>query len=142
MAMNKILVPIDASPGAKRALEVAVEIAAPNPDAHLELVYVVPIPLLDESQTVSFKAILDMMLSDGETLLAQAKEETGDVGDRVDTILLKGVNPASELLKLIDQSDYDLVVIGNRGLSGLKEYMGSISHKVLHGSNVPVLIAK
>ena len=83
-----------------------------------------------------------MMMTDGENLLEQAKEEAGDMSDRVETLLLKGVNPASELLKLLDQGDYDLVVIGNRGLSGLKEYMGSVSHKVLHGSKVPVLIAK
>ncbi|MFR5195727.1 MAG: universal stress protein [Eggerthella lenta] len=32
--------------------------------------------------------------------------------------------------------------MGNRGLSGLKEYMGSVSHKLLHASPIPVLIAK
>ena len=57
-------------------------------------------------------------------------------------MLITGTNPATEIVKLIDQGDYDLVVIGNRGLSGMKEYMGSVSHKVLHGSSVPVLIAK
>ena len=34
------------------------------------------------------------------------------------------------------------MVIGSRGLSGIKAYLGSVSHKVLNGSKVSVLIAK
>ena len=66
MKINKVLVAVDESEGARRALELAEALAAPDPDMHLDLVYVVPIPLLDESQTASFKDILDMMISDGE----------------------------------------------------------------------------
>ena len=62
--------------------------------------------------------------------------------ERADALLLTGVNPANELIKLIKERDYDLVIIGNRGLSGVQEYLGSVSHKVLHGSPVSVLIAK
>ena len=59
-----------------------------------------------------------------------------------DALLLTGVSPANELIKLIEQRGYDLVVIGSRGLSGVQEYLGSVSHKVLHGSTAPVLVAK
>ena len=55
---------------------------------------------------------------------------------------MTGVSPATELVKLIEQRNYDLVIIGNRGLSGVQEYMGSVSHKVLHGSTVPVLVVR
>ena len=139
MAVNKLLVAYDESEGAERALQMAVEIAEPNPQAHVDIVYVVPIPLLDETQTANFKEILDMMISDGEDVLAEAKEK---VAERADTLILTGVNPATEIVKLVEKSGYDLVIIGNRGLSGLKEYMGSVSHKVLHGANTSVLIAK
>ena len=143
MKINKVLVAVDESEGAKRALEVAEALAAPDPEMHLDLVYVVPIPLLDESQTASFKEILDMMISDGEDVLAKMEEDmTDDVAARTETLLLTGVNPATEIIKLTEQRAYDLVVIGNRGLSGLKEYMGSVSHKVVNGTKVPVLIAK
>ena len=57
-------------------------------------------------------------------------------------LLLTGANPASEILRLADQREYDMIVIGNRGLSGLKEYTGSVSHKVLAGAKVPVLVVK
>ncbi len=142
MAVDSLLVAIDASEGAGRALDLAAGIAALNPEVHIDVVTVIPIPLLDDQQMAAFKSILDMMISDGEDLLAEALERLGDVSDRADTLILTGQSPAAEIIKLIDQRHYDLVVIGNRGLSGLKEYMGSVSHKVLHGSKVPVLIAK
>lgn len=143
MAVNKLLVAFDESEGAHRALEMAASLAEANPDVHVDIAYVVPIPLLDESQMASFKEILDMMISDGEDMLSEASNEMGEsISDRVDSLLLTGTNPATEILKLIDQRKYDLVIVGNRGLSGLKEYLGSVSHKVLHGSKVSVLIAK
>ena len=143
MKINKVLVAVDESEGARRALELAEALAAPDPDMHLDLGYVVPIPLLDESQTASFKDILDMMISDGEDVLTKMEESLGeDVAARTETLLMTGVNPATEIIKLTEQRDYDMVVIGNRGLVGLKEYMGSVSHKVLNGTSLPVLIAR
>ena len=40
----------DESEGADRALAMAASLAAVNPEAHVDVVYVVPIPLLDETQ--------------------------------------------------------------------------------------------
>lgn len=71
MAVNKLLVAFDESEGADRALAMAASLAAVNPEAHVDVVYVVPIPLLDETQMANFKDILDMMISDGEDLLAR-----------------------------------------------------------------------
>ena len=143
MAMDKLLVAYDESEGGDRALAIAADLARVNPQAHVDIVYVIPIPLLDEAQMANFKEILDMMIEDGEDMVAQAQEKMGkDLEDRVDSLLLTGANPATEIVKLVDQRSYDLLIVGNRGLSGLKEYMGSVSHKVLHASKVPVLIAK
>lgn len=143
MAMDKLLVAYDESEGGDRALAIAADLARVNPNAHIDIVYVIPIPLLDEAQMANFKEILDMMIEDGEDLVAQAQEKMGEeLEGRVDSLLLTGTNPATEIVKLVEQRQYDLLVIGNRGLSGLKEYMGSVSHKVLHASRVPVLIAK
>lgn len=143
MAVNNLLVAFDESEGGRRALDMAVSLAEVNPAVHIDIAYVVPIPLLDESQMASFKEILGMMISDGEDLLAEAVADVReDVAARIDSLLLTGTNPATEILKLVDQREYDLVVVGNRGLSGLKEYLGSVSHKILHGSKIPVLVAK
>lgn len=142
MSLNKVLAAVDATDGGKKALDLAVNVTENNPDATVDVVYVVPIPLLDDSQMTSFRSILDMMMDDGKTLLEGLVDECEEAADRLNPLIITGTNPATEIVKLIDQGDYDLVVIGNRGLSGMKEYMGSVSHKVLHGSSVPVLIAK
>lgn len=143
MAVDKLLVAYDGSDGSRHALEMAASIARVNKNAHLDLVYVVPIPLLNADQMTAFQSILDMMVSDGEDLLAAATDELADdVVERTDTLLGTGTNPASELLRLAEQRGYDLIVVGNRGLSGFKEYTGSVSHKVLAGSKIPVLVAK
>ena len=65
-----------------------------------------------------------------------------EVADRTNTLIITGTNPATEIIKLLDKDEYDLMVIGSRGLSGIKAYLGSVSHKVLNGSKISVLIAK
>ncbi|HIT45535.1 MAG TPA: universal stress protein [Candidatus Aphodovivens excrementavium] len=142
MAIKKILVAVDGSDGADRALSMAQAIAAPSAETHVDLVYVVPIPLLDDNQAANFKSILDMMVADGRDLLAEAREKVPEIADRTDTLIITGTNPATEIIKLIEKGEYDLMVIGSRGLSGIKAYLGSVSHKVLNGSNASVLIAK
>ena len=142
MAMNKILAAVDATEGGRRALDLAVEVTDGNPNAQVDVVYVVPIPLLDDSQMTSFRSILDMMMDDGKKLLEEAIGAHEEAADRLNPMLITGTNPASEIIKQANKDGYDLVVIGSRGLSGMKEYVGSVSHKVIHGSDVPVLIAK
>ena len=71
----------------------------------------------------SFRSILEMMMNDGESLLERLVGAYEDAADRLNPLLITGTNPATEIVKLIDQGDYDLVVIGNRGLSGMKEYI-------------------
>lgn len=143
MGANNLLVAYDESEGSRRALQMAADLVEANPAAHLDIVYVVPVPFLSEEQAESFKDIIAMMMSDGEDLLAETVDELGeDVAARSSSLLLMGTNPANEILKLIDQRDYDMVIVGNRGLSGYKEYTGSVSHKILHASKIPVLVVK
>lgn len=142
MGFKKILVAYDDSETAEKALAAAADIARPNLETHVDIVYVAPIPLLSDTQAANLQSITDMMIDDGKKILQDAFDSVEDLDGRVKTLLLTAVSPATELLKLIDTDSYDMVVIGSRGLSGLKEYMGSVSHKVLHGSKVPVLVVK
>lgn len=50
---------------------------------------------------------------------------------------------STEIVKFANDKKFDLVVIGSRGRSGLKEmFLGSTSNAVVHRSQVPVLVIK
>ena len=142
MTIQKILVAYDGSELADKAVDLALDIARPNEEISVDIVSVVPVPFLTETQAVKFQDITEMMIEDGKQVLYLVSDKIADFGDRVDTLLLTGVAPASELLKMTNGGTYDLVVLGNRGLSGIREYMGSVSYRVFHESAIPVLIAK
>ncbi|MBU4317242.1 MAG: universal stress protein [Proteobacteria bacterium] len=80
-----------------------------------------------------------------EQALEKAKQMLLDAGFQEDKIILKANAKKQGIARdIIEESKlgYDLIVIGRRGLSGIKEFiMGSVSQKVLSLSkDVSVLI--
>jgi nucleotide-binding universal stress UspA family protein len=84
-------------------------------------------------------AIVDQAELDAEENLRTAVER---VPSGVSVVTIKGADAARPaLLRLIDDGDYDLIVMGSRGRGALGSIvLGSVSHYVLHHSPVPVLI--
>ena len=144
MTLKKILVAFDGSESSEKALDMAADIAAPNADIQLDIANVVAIPLLSDEQVANFASVLEMMEQDADKLLDQAFERVDSKGleNEVHTLLIKGVDAAAELAKLVEQEGYDMLVVGSRGLSGIKEYLGSVSHKLLGAAGIPVLVVK
>lgn len=63
-------------------------------------------------------------------------------GISVKTLLKKG-HPADIICSVAEDGNFDLVIIGSRGLGGLKELiLGSVSNKVAHCVKKSVLIVK
>jgi nucleotide-binding universal stress UspA family protein len=51
--------------------------------------------------------------------------------------------PSDSIVSYANENEADLIVVGSRDISGLKRLLfGSVSEKVSHHSNIPVLIAK
>ncbi len=51
--------------------------------------------------------------------------------------------PKMKVVELANSNQYDIVVLGTRGLNGLQEMvLGSVSHKVVKRAQIPVLIVK
>lgn len=144
MALEKILVAYDGSEAASAALDLAADIGAGNDEIGIDVVNVVAIPLLSDEQLVSFASVLELMERDAEALLsdAVARLDERDIDNDVETYILNGTDTATEIAKLAEQDDYDIVIIGSRGLGGIKGYLGSVGHKLLSICSKPVLIAK
>ena len=62
-------------------------------------------------------------------ILFEKKISFGDVG--------------SEIIKFANNLNFDIIIIGARGKSVMKEiFLGSVSNYVLHKSKIPILIVK
>ncbi|MEO2212893.1 universal stress protein [Paenibacillus amylolyticus] len=139
---DKIMVAIDKSEITNKLLDATVEIAQ-NKQAQVTLVNVsqdyvsngmtyVPENFLED--------ILNEMEKESLEQLHQAKSKLKSAGINPETVHLKG-DPAHELLNYARDTEQQLIIIGSRGLRGIKEMMlGSVSHKVSQLSSCPVLI--
>jgi nucleotide-binding universal stress UspA family protein len=74
-----------------------------------------------------------------EVILAEAAAAARRSGATVTTHALDQ-SPADALLKVADEVDADLVVVGNRGMHGAKRVLGSVPNTVSHRAHCNVLI--
>lgn len=57
--------------------------------------------------------------------------------------LLKFGSPAKSIISLAKDEQFNLIVVGSRGLSGISEFLlGSVSNTISHAATIPVLIVK
>ena len=59
-----------------------------------------------------------------------------------DLINEKDLDGRDALVYYAKKHDADLIVMGRRGLGGLRGMLGSVSYGVLHGADIPVLTVK
>jgi nucleotide-binding universal stress UspA family protein len=140
---KNILVAVDGSPHADRALAEAIDLARGS-GGSLTVVTVTPDPgALATSPGFAYavdygQLIQDLQREYGELLENEKAKVPAEVQAR--TLLLSG-RPAPAILDELQNGGYDLVVMGSRGRGGLRSLMlGSVSQAVLHASPVPVLV--
>ncbi|NPB05443.1 MAG: universal stress protein [Aquificae bacterium] len=75
--------------------------------------------------------------------LSQIREEFEKEGIPCEVVYVEEREPAEGILEVIRKGDYDMVMVANKGLSGLKRIlMGSVSLEVLRKSPIPVFVYK
>ncbi|MBT2288494.1 universal stress protein [Paenibacillus albidus] len=139
---DKIVVAIDKAEITNKLLDATVEIAR-NKQTQVTLVNVSQ-AYVSNGMTYLPENFLEEILNEMEKAsleqLQQAKSKLESAGINPETLHLKG-DPAHEILNYARDSEQQLIIIGSRGLSGIKEMMlGSVSHKVSQLSSCPVLI--
>jgi nucleotide-binding universal stress UspA family protein len=140
-----ILVAVDGSAHADRALEEAIDLARLS-GGSLTLVTVVP-----ELSTwflaagtglpppVDLAQLRDDLLREYGQMLEQAEARVPD-GVRSTALVLEG-RVGEAIVRQVRAGGHDLVAMGSRGRGELRSMvLGSVSHQVLHDSPVPVLI--
>lgn len=139
----KILVCTDGSAHSIYAVEEAAKIAAGFANAEVTVINVDEIipdePYFSEE---SLAAMEERNRKEREKILARAAEILKRHHLKVNTMIKKG-HPASTIIELAEEGGYDLVVIGSRGLSGIKRaLLGGVSNAVVQAVKTNVLIVK
>ena len=79
---------------------------------------------------------------DVEATLKEASEEVEGAGVKVDTFAREG-DPADAILDVAEETNADLIVVGNKGMTGTKRFLlGSVPNKVSHHAPCSVLIIR
>jgi nucleotide-binding universal stress UspA family protein len=143
---KKILAAFDGSDPAKHALNFATELAEDN---RAELVVLTVVPQIhvyfDEGVELDYYPQLqEEMQKNYEDMLQKTVEKLGrEHKDLKVTKLLKNGNPAKIIIEMAGRQGVDLIILGNRGTSGIVTWMlGSTSRNVVEACTVPVLVVK
>ena len=138
-----ILVGIDGSEGSQHALEWAAEEARLR-SARLRVVHAFRTEWVYYPEYAAVRTIVSTTDLENEAKLLMDKA-IGDLGDKVEgvdvvTEVVNDANAAHALLERVDPTT-TMVVVGSRGLGGFGGLLlGSVSQKVAHHAEVPVVI--
>ncbi|MEA2272947.1 MAG: hypothetical protein QOI98_1655 [Solirubrobacteraceae bacterium] len=143
---TSIVVGTDGSETAKEAVRQATSLAK-DVGAKLDLVSAYePVPsgrLRQEAAEVPDDlAWMVNPREDVEATLADAAEEAKEAGVEVNTFARQG-DPADAILDVAEERGADLIVVGNKGMTGAKRFLlGSVPNKVSHHAPCSVLIIR
>lgn len=139
---NRILVAIDGSKMSNKALKAALQIARER-YSKVGVIHVEKNVMISENMTTdSIDEIYSKINNEADSLFNEARSLAESEELEIDTHYVMG-DPAVQIVKTAEQGNYQLIVMGSRGLGAIKGIvMGSVSYKVLQLSQCPVLIIK
>lgn len=149
---HNILVPVDGSDNALRALEFAASLAQAA-ELQILLLYVAPMGPVEMMQAMGYPAAVrhqaEQKAADyeqirqelSEHVFAAARARLPD-GLMVRQMMCSG-DPTQVILEQAQKLGNAIIVMGNRGLSNVRELViGGVSNKVLHHAACPVTLVR
>jgi nucleotide-binding universal stress UspA family protein len=142
MIITDILVPIDFSLNAQRAFDYAISII--KPAGEIYLLHVIDtdfVARLNEEGFSEPAAAIDRMRQKAEARLQELIKEQPPSTVHFEAMVVIG-KPFAEILRVADDLDFSLIVLGTRGHHGsnLEEMLfGSTAEKVLRATPIPVV---
>jgi nucleotide-binding universal stress UspA family protein len=146
---TKMLVATDGSEEAKLALSTAADLAkSTNSELHIAYVFPTavqrpfPNPITARPAEV-LQHELEEAMNQAQSFLDRELEQVKGEGVEVaDTHLTRG-RPDTELVHLSEEIEAGLIVMGSRGLGGVRRaLMGSVSDSVVRHAHCPVLVVR
>jgi len=143
LRFDSVLVPVDFSPHAEQALAVGIELAKAHGGAlHLLHAYELPASITMAYAVAIPQSVWESVQEAGRKRLLDLAERAKAAGVRVETHLVTA--PAADAIaEAATAHGADLIVIGTRGLTGLKHVLlGSVAERTLRIAPCPVLTVK
>ena len=143
LEIRKILVPVDFSDHSQRALDEAIGLAKVfGSELHLLHCYQIhPTAIAPYGIVVPEAFELDIRTAAAQRL-SEWREKASAQGVRVQEHITAHF-PAEEIAAMADQLGIDLIVMGTRGLTGLKHVLlGSVAERTIRLAKCPVLTVK
>ena len=139
---TKILVPVDGSDNSYKALEAAL-VLSEKLGSNISVVKVmeqVPITHIESEKLLN--ELLEAYKKENQEILSKCSDIARQKGIAIKTVLLQG-NPAPVILDYSKKENFDLVIMGSRGMGKFKELiLGSVSSKIVHHSPCAIMIIK
>ena len=136
---SKILVAIDGSESARKAFTTAIYLASIS-KCRIDVIHVVSCEFGGDS-AASLELIEDLKTK-ANSMLEEYKKDALEKGIEPKFMLEIG-DPATMITEIVNSKDYDLVVLGTRGMSVFKElFLGSVSIKIMHHAKCPVMVVR
>jgi len=108
--------------------------------SRLEVVHVVPCEFGGDS--VNAFDLVEELKAKGKKILDQCNKIAAKKNISIKTFSELG-DPAKIIIELAKRNDYDLIVMGSRGRSAIKELLlGSVAQKVTHHAKCPVMVVR
>jgi nucleotide-binding universal stress UspA family protein len=153
---RKILVPLDGSEHSDRALATALQIAK-NFNSEITLLHVYSVTVtpvvIPEPTTLNptgvpiatsaeVSKMVDAARDEGKKILLDGEQKVRAENLPVETSLREGNSP-QEIVKVAKEGQFDLIVIGARGIHRLRDLlMGSVTEGVVKHASCSVLVVK
>ena len=143
---SSIVVGTDGSSTANAAVQRAVELAkASGAKLHLVSAYRLPTMMLASPEGIAMGMAIQGEVDpqeDTENLLAETAAKVRTNGVEVETYACPG-DPADALIEVAEQQGADLIVVGNKGMSGVRRFLlGSVPNKISHHAPCTLMIVR
>mgnify|MGYP003286772729 CR=1 FL=1 len=143
---TKILLATDGSKEARLAAEAAAELSK-DTGSEVHIAYVLPSPRELRghhlySQEV-MRSVLEQAEGEARSFLEEQAKQIRESGGKVAETHLETGEPDKEIVKLSEELGVGTIVIGSRGLGGLRRaLMGSVSESVVRHAHCPVFVVR
>jgi nucleotide-binding universal stress UspA family protein len=138
VSIDRIVVGVDGSEGSGRGMAVAIDLAGPLGAEVIAVHAFEPLSYVGKVEPpLDFARIKD----DTEKLLrAEWCKPLADAGIEFSTVVIDE-DPVHALVDVAASQDADLIVIGTRGIGGVRgKVLGSVAAKVPHHTKLPIVI--